>query len=176
MRGIEVIYSTDEGLRFQLIMTWAEIDKRLLAPFIEELKGKPDVIARLQQRGCKALIDQLREYLICFYGGNDNRVDLDGENGTTSDYCHCGCRGGFCPDEGYNGLCSIPSINGARLNPAELDCLQMSANDLSAKQIATARQRSIYTVETQERTAREKLQVHSIAGAVSKGLHAGVIE
>lgn len=147
---------------------------RPLTPFIDELCHKPDVITRLKARGCKTLKDQLREYLICFYGGNDNRIDLDGGR-TTTDYCHCGCRG-FCPDEGYKELCSRPVVGGTQLNPAELRSLQLAAEDRSVKEIANIRQRSRFTIEAQERAIREKLNVHSIAGAVAKAMLRGVIK
>ena len=175
MHRVEVLYTPETGLWFSIYVPWEKINLRLLTPFVDELCHKPDVITRLKARGCKTIREQLREYLICFYGGNDNVADLDGGR-TTSDYCHCGCRGGFCPDEGYRGLCSRPIINGASLNPAELANLQLAASDKSVKEVAEIRKRSPFTIEAQERSIREKLNVHGIAGAVAKGILTGIIK
>lgn len=173
MQCIEVTYNAEDGLLLSFFLPWRAIEKRMIYPFIRELRNKPDVIRRLRARGCKTEMDCMKEYLICFYGGTDNRIDLDGGR-MTSDYCHCGCRG-HCPDENFPGLCSRPVVGRAKLSPSELRNLQLSANDYGSKQIADMRHRSLFTIQAQQRIIREKLEVHGMAGAVAMGIVSGVL-
>lgn len=173
MTKIEINYDQEFGLRIMTTETWSDVNKSKLKDFADELASKPDVVKRIEVRGVHG-DDVLREYLICFYGGNDNMLDADG-NRLTSDYCHCGMRG-FCADEGFPGLCSLPKINNVRISPSELENLRMTAEGKVAKEIAARRFRSVHTITTEQRMIRRKLAVKGIAAAVYKASRHGLIK
>ena len=163
---IEVIYPIESGLHIGVFMPFKECDPALLSELQEELSAKPDVIKRIKARGIETETEILKEYLICFYGGNDNIMDMDGQI-STSDYCHCGNRG-HCTDEGFPGLCSIPVVGAIKLSKSEVENISFHAHDKSVKEIANIRHRSIHTVETQVRSLRAKLSAHSMSSVLAK--------
>ena len=157
MTRVEINY-----IRGQLVVSthfdFEECPGEILLPFKEELFKNTAVQRELMKRGFSTLKEMFPEYLKCKYGGNDNKEDFNGEN-TTSDYCHCGQRG-KCSSEGFPGLCSVATIEGVRISPAELDLVNGLAKDLIYKEIANNRGRSFNTVNTQLRKLRDK--VHSL--------------
>ena len=120
MQRIEVRYSIEDGLHIGFYASFNEVDKSLLKVFSDELNSKPQVrsriVARFDYPPTEAEI--LKEYLICLYGGNDDKLDIEGEN-STPDYCHCGGRG-YCKDEGFPGLCSVAVVGDVKLSKTEV--------------------------------------------------------
>ena len=175
MQRVEIRYSIEEGLSIGSYTPFKDVDKSLLRPFLDELESKPVVKARIVSRFDYSPTEDeiLKEYLICYYGGNDNKLDFDRET-SIPDYCHCGGRG-MCSDEGFPGLCSIAYVGEVKLSKTEVEDLQLSANDKSVKQIACIRNRSKHTIETEQRIIREKLHVCSIAAATAKAASLGII-
>jgi len=171
--SIEVTYSIESGLSIAIIIPYKDIDKSLLSEFMEELQSLPNVVQRLKARGLVSDEDMLRDYLICRYGGSDNILDL--LNGVTkSDYCHCGNRG-HCPDEGFTGLCSQPpTVEDVKLSSTEIELLSLIGKDRSIKEIASIRNRSIHTIETQAKSIRAKLSAHSMACVLAKTSALGI--
>lgn len=170
--GIEVSYSVEDGLSIAVIIPYQNIDKSILVDFWNELQSMPDVVERLKFRGLTTDDELLREYLICRYGGSDQVIDMLYGKGT-SDYCHCGNRG-HCPDEGFVGLCSVPTVGDIKLSKSEIENLSFVAKDKSVKEIATIRNRSLHTVETQVRSIRAKLSAHSMATVMAKTTALGI--
>jgi DNA-binding CsgD family transcriptional regulator len=175
MPRIEIRYSIEDGLLIGLYTPFKEVDKSLLQPFRDELESKPVVKARIVSRfESEPSEDEiLKEYLTCFYGGNDTKLDIDCET-STPDYCHCGGRG-MCPDEGFPGLCSIATVGEAKLSKTEVEALQLVARDKSVKEIASIRNRSRHTIEAEARSIREKLKVCSIAAAAALATSLGIV-
>lgn len=169
---VEVIYSIESGLHIGVFTPFQECGLELLDMFREELNSKPDVLKRIKARGKETQSEILKEYLICFYGGNDNLIDVDGQT-STPDYCHCGNRG-HCPDEGFTGLCSIPTVGDIKLSKSEVEIISFHAHDKSVKEIASIRRRSIHTVETQVRSLRAKLSAHSMSSVLAKTSALGI--
>lgn len=173
-RGIEITYTPERGIRISASYDWESVDKSMLVNFMIELDEKPEVSARLKETGCETEDEILRQYLICQYGGDDNRPD-DLKTETQSDYCHCGIRGN-CVNENFPGLCSLPRIDNETISPAELESLQLSALDKSVKQIANIRHRSTHTIVAQERTIRHKMNVNSMGAAIGKAVNMGIVK
>lgn len=165
MPRIEINYSIDSGLSISIASAFQDCHPAILSHLRGELMGKKEVCDRLRKRGISDENEMLREYLICFYGGNDTKMDIDNEK-STPDYCHCGNRG-FCPDEGFPGLCSLPKIGDVELSRSEIKVLQLLANDYSVKEVANVRHRSPHTVGTQDRTIRKKFNVRSTSAAIA---------
>ena len=174
MSGIEINYSIMGGLKVCIITNYDSVEKSVLNPFKNDLDEKQEVKERLFETGFNTEGEMLQQYLICFYGGNDNRHDYSGGK-TVSDFCHCGMRGN-CINEGFPGLCSLANIDNEIISPAELESLQLSAYGNSVKQIADKRYRSTHTIVAQERTIRQKMRVNSIGAAIGKAVKYGLVQ
>lgn len=172
MSRTEIMY-TEDGLMIGVFKPFSEVTGGEMQPFFEELYSKTAVVERLKARGLNTPYELLHDYLMCFYGGNDNRIDQIGEN-TQSDYCHCGKRGS-CRDENFAGLCSVAQVNGHKLNPCEIETLQFAANDKSVKEIADIRNRSPFTIESQQKAIREKTNSRSTTAAVATAITLGIV-
>lgn len=173
MPRIEVNYSISDGLSISIASSFDECHDAILDHFRQELKAKPMVRERLIARGLEEEKEIIREYMICYYGGNDSKMDIDNEK-STPDYCHCGNRG-HCPDEGFVGLCSLPKIGNVELSKSEVKVLQILSNGYSIKQVAEKRFRSPHTVNAQDRTIRRKMNVRSTAAAIAIAAHEGLV-
>ena len=181
MSRSEVNYSHENGLTISTVRDFSECSFADLSVFWKELNSKQDVKFRIIARFTRlekydfTEKDILKEYLICFYGGNDNRVDCVGDK-TASDYCHCGCRGN-CPDENYKGLCSQPKIDDwSKLNPIEIEVLKLASLDFSEKEISNIRHRSRHTIQAQYRSIRTKMHCRGMIGAVTIAQTLGIIK
>lgn len=126
-----------------------------LTDIVEEMLEKPTVLKALRLMGCENLPQQVRQYTICLYGGNDNRSDIDENGNTTPDFSHCGKRGN-CKFEGLKGLCSLPALDGVKLTRAEIEDARLLAAGKIAKEIADIKNVSIHTIRARLRNWGKK--------------------
>lgn len=62
-----------------------------------------------------------------------------------------------------------------RLTTQELEVLRLTAQDLSKKEIANKRNRSIHTIDAQTRSIKRKYGCHSLAAAIYRAIKVGYI-
>jgi len=81
-----------------------------------------------------------------------------------------------CPASAPHIRSSRPKLNGVRLTSREAEVLQLVAEGLANKQIATELRISIKTVEKHRQHLMDKLDIHDTAGLTRHAIAVGMIE
>ncbi|GAA4327592.1 hypothetical protein GCM10023149_31090 [Mucilaginibacter gynuensis] len=114
----------------------------------------PEKVAELMLMGITNTHEMLRQYLICNYGGFDNKADMVDGQLQESEYWPCPKRG-QCPHEGR--LCdNLRTDTGEVLTRREIEVLKVVAKGKLDKEIADQLFISLGTVTTHTKNIRAK--------------------
>lgn len=132
-----------------------------LALIREDMETRPSIIDSLEQMGIFVPIQQIKQFIICNYGGFDQRADLTSEGINYKEYWDCGHRG-KCQFEGR--LCSFVKAPNGYLTRREIEVIKLIGEDLPDKLIADRMGISIDTIHTHRANIEHKIGAHSKVG------------
>jgi DNA-binding CsgD family transcriptional regulator len=128
------------------VISFDEFDDDFIAALVTEVKKQPLKLAELLKMGISNEREQVKQFLVCNYGGFDNQADVVKGVLQPTEYWPCPKRG-TCPHEGK--LCdSLRTETGEHLSKREVEVLQLVARGLLNKEIAGALRITETTVAT----------------------------
>ncbi|MES2810042.1 MAG: helix-turn-helix transcriptional regulator [Bacteroidota bacterium] len=136
------------------VIAFEDFDKDIIDAVLGDMLNYPAKVAQLTAMGLSGRQEMVKQYLVCNYGGFDNKADfVDGVLQPT-EYWPCPKRGS-CPHEGK--LCdSLRTDTGAYLTKKEIEVLELVALGKFDKEIADALNISANTVPTHTKNIRLK--------------------
>lgn len=173
--GVEFyIYDNDlkclhNGQRYE----WGGFPQWIIDRIEKDMLGHPEAIRALLDWDIRNPEDQMRQYIICRFGGFDKDADIskDGDIDYT-EYFDCGRRG-MCAQEGK--LCSTIKAPHGILTKQELAVLKLVANNKMNKEIAAILFISEETVSTHNQNIQKKIGVDNKLGMASWAFHKNII-
>lgn len=158
------------GMRY----VWGEFPKWIVDRIEQDMLEHPEAIQALLAWDIRQSDEQMRQYIICRFGGFDNEPDISAD-GTIdyTEYFDCGRRGN-CAQEGK--LCSTIKAPNGYLTKQELAVLKLVAQNYMNKQIADMLCISEETVSSHNQNIQAKLGVDNKLGMASWAIMKNIVE
>jgi DNA-binding CsgD family transcriptional regulator len=136
------------------VIAFEDFDDEVVNAVLADLRKYPAKMAQLTAMGFLERTAMVKQYLVCNYGGFDNKADMIDGVLQPTEYWPCPLRG-KCPHEGK--LCdSLRTDTGAYLTKKEIQVLELVAAGKLDKEIADMLNISVNTVPTHTKNIREK--------------------
>lgn len=157
-----------------VVYEWGNFPQHILDRVEQDMLEHPEAIRSLLDWDLRQSEEQMRQYIICRFGGFDNEPDIDAHgNIDYTEYFDCGRRGN-CAQEGK--LCStIKAANGI-LTKQELTVLKLVAVNMMNKEIASKLHISEETVSSHNQNIQAKLGVDNKLGMTIWAINKNIIE
>lgn len=145
-----------------IIYKWGEFPQFILDIVKNDMVAHPEAIKALLNWDLRQPVEQIKQYIICRFGGFDNDPDIDKEGKIIyTEYFDCGRRGN-CAYEGK--LCSTIQAVEGYLTKRELEVLKLVATNKKNSEIAELLFISEETVSTHNQNIQKKLGVEDKLG------------
>lgn len=174
--GVEFLIHDNElkCLHAGTVYTWGDIPQWILDRVQEDMLEHPEAISALLDWDLKQSDEQMRQYIICRFGGFDNDPDISAQ-GTIdyTEYFDCGRRGN-CSYEGK--LCSTIKAPNGILTKQELTVLKLVTNNYMNKEIASILNISEETVSSHNQNIQRKIGVDNKLGMAIWAIDKKIVE
>lgn len=137
----------------------------------KELLHDTDANYSLDSMGILGEDERLTQFLMCRYGGYDNKPDTQQYEKTTPDYWNCGKRG-ECAEEFC--LCAPIKCKNGDLSKCEVHVIKHISQDLANKEIADKLGCSEHTVHSHIYNITKKIGCSSKNGIVAFAYEKGI--
>jgi|SRR5690606_18133926 len=174
--GVEFyVHSNDiKCLHNGKIYKWGEFPQAIIERIERDMLEHPEAIRALIDWDLIQAEEQMRQYIICRFGGFDNEADISADGKIEyTEYFDCGRRGN-CRQEGK--LCSTIKAPHGILTKQELAVLKLVAINKMNKEIADILCISEETVSTHNQNIQAKLGVDNKLGMASWAIAKNIIE
>jgi len=141
-------------LQNRAVIPFEQFDDDVLVAIYSDMLAHPHKINELGLMGISEPKEMIKQYLICNYGGFDNKADMIDGKLQPTEYWPCPFRGN-CPHEGK--LCdNLRTDTGEFLTKREIEVLELIAIGKLDKEIANLLDMSPNTVPTHTKNIRIK--------------------
>jgi len=121
-------------------------------------KLNPECIKMLKDHfQCKSYEDQVKQFVLCNYGGFDNKPDYHEKGDPQKEYWNCGLRG-KCKAELC--VCRPDCIVNNNLSLREVDIIKCIASGKTDQETADYLNITLHTARTHEQNIRRKLNIN----------------